>query len=324
MPQITLTQLALVTILIITCIVSSFSTDHNSRAIRNQIAEAKEQLAALRKEKGSKNEKIVEAEKSLTKLKEELSKVESFSYLPKLSGGESLSAKLRSSLPYIIMITVGVIVGAVVIVLIPIILIVVLFTLATFVGSSGLFSEFIRSESKALAVSVIPAGLYALTQVFVLLQLYGLFDLMFWVFDIVVVLTLVGVSMIFGKELQLEIVLVLVAILAVWDIYAVIFSPIMGTSISKLAYTLFSVLIPNGSGYSLIGGGDFFFSCLLVTSFTRRLKAVPVALVLLIGASVMGLILMMAITGQTMAPALPAVLAAGLVSVVYYRRRIRN
>lgn len=251
-----------------------------------------------------------------------MSRIEQFSYLPKLRGGESLSAKLRSSLPYIIGITIGVIVGAIVIMLIPIILIVILFILATFVGSSGLFSEFVRSQNRAFALSAIPAGLYALTQVFVLLQLYDIFYLVFWVFDIVVVLTLIGVSMIFGKELQLEIVIILVAILAAWDIYAVIFSNVMGANISKLAYTLFSVLIPNGNGFSLIGGGDFFFSCLLVTSFTRRLKAVPVALVFLIGASVTALIFAMAITGQTMAPALPAVLAAGLFSAIYYRRKL--
>jgi hypothetical protein len=158
--------------------------------------------------------------------------------------------------------------------------------------------------------------------VFVILQLFDLFYLVFWVFDIVVIITLIGVSVVFGKELQLEIVIIIVAILAAWDIFAVLLSPVMGLALSKFALTLPSVLVPTGNGYSLLGGGDFFFSYLLVTALTRRLKKIPVALIVSICASVMGLIVMMSIVGLRIAPALPAVLIAGLLSAAYYRKEL--
>jgi hypothetical protein len=324
MPDITIPQLALITILVFTCIITSVSTDHNTRAIRNQIARSKKQLANIKTRKGVQDGEIKEVQKSLNDLEKELAEARKSSFFPSLPQGGSLSAKIRSSLPYIAGIIVGVVVGAIAIMLIPIYVIVVIFTIAALVGSSGLLSEFVRGEKKALALSVIPAGLYALTQVFVLLGLYDLFDLVFWLFDIVVVLALIGVSMILGKELQLEIVIIIVAILTAWDIYAVLFSPIMGSAVANLGYTLFSVLIPSGTGYSLLGGGDFFFSYLLVTAFTRRLKVIPVALIILIGASVTGLVVVMAISGLKMAPALPAVLVAGLLATVYYRSDLRN
>jgi hypothetical protein len=324
MPGITITQLSLIAILVVTCIVTSYSTDHNARAIRGRIAQSRRQLAIMKAKTGIQDREVNEVQKSLNKLKRELSDAEKSSVLPSLPQGVPWSARIRSSLPYILGIIVGVIVGAVVIILIPLVVIVVLFTLATLVGSSGLFIEFVDSERKALVLSIIPAAFYALTQVFVLLQLYNLFDLVFWVFDIVVVLSLIGVSMILGKELQLEIVIIIVAALAIWDIYAVLLSPIMGAAVSTLGYTLFSVLIPTGTGYSLLGGGDFFFSYLLVTAFTRRLKAIPTALIVLAGASVTGLVVIMAIFGLKMAPALPAVFVAGLLAAAYYRNDLRR
>jgi hypothetical protein len=322
MPEIV--QIALIIILVLTCIVTSFSTGHNARVIRRQIKESQSRLAQLKRGKDSRISDVRELQKSLSRLEKELSNAEQSSLFPGLSSGESLLEKVRSSLPIIIGIVLGVMVGAIVIVLIPVILIIVLFTIAVFVGSSGLFSEFIRNENKALALSILPASLYAVTQVFVVLGLYQLFDMIFWIFDIVVVLTLIGITMILGKEVHLEIALILVAVLTVWDIYAVLFSNIMGSAISNLAYTLFSVLIPTGTGYALIGGGDFFFSYLLVSAFTRRLKRIPVALILLIGASVTALIVVMTVAGQRMAPALPAVLAAGLLSIIYYRKELRE
>lgn len=331
MSEITIPQLSLIIILVVTCIVTSFSTDYKARRIRNQIAQGQKQLAIMNNKKGVQESEINRVQKTLNKLEKELSQVEKSSFFPSLPQGGSVSTRIRSSLPYIAGIIVGVIVGAIVIVLIPIIVIVVIFTLATLVGSSGLLSEFVNSERKAIALSTIPAGLYALTQVFVLYRLYNLFDSVFWLFDIVVVLSLIGVSMILGKELQLEIAIIIVAILAFWDIYAVLFSPIMGEAVSNLGYTLFSVLIPSGTGglnnrmlYSLLGGGDFFFSYLLVTAFTRKLKAIPVALIVLIGASVTGLVVAMAIIGLKMAPALPAVLVAGLLAILYYRDDLKK
>jgi hypothetical protein len=322
MPGITITQLSLIIILVVTSILTSFSTDHNARAIRNQIAQGESQLALLKTKKGSRDSEVIETQKALVKLEKELSNVEQSSWFPAMPENGSLSAKIRSSLPYIVGITIGVVLGAVVIVLIPIIFVAALITLATFAGSSGLLLEFVRSEKRALTLSTIPAGLYALTQVFVILQLFDLFYLVFWVFDIVVVMTLIGVSIVFGKELQLEIVIIIVAILAAWDIFAVLLSPVMGLALSKFALTLPSVLIPTGNGYSLLGGGDFFFSYLLVTVLTRRLKKIPVALIVSICASVMGLIVVMSVVGLRIAPALPAVLIAGLLSVAYYRKEL--
>nr|MDO8099018.1 hypothetical protein [Candidatus Njordarchaeota archaeon] len=318
------TQLIIITIVVLSCVVAAYSTDHKARVIQKQINENKVRLSALKR--GSKEPKVEmkNIEKNLSKLRVELKEAEQ-SLFSLSSGGSSLIEKLKSSLPLMIGIIGGVIVGAILIVFVPIIVIVILYTIAAAIGSSGLLSEFTRNERRALALSAIPAGLYALTQILLVL---GLFDFVFWLFDGVILLTLIGVSIIVGKELPIEIVIILVLILSVWDIYAVLFSNIMGNAVSYLTFTLFGVLIPSavtprGIGYALLGGGDLFFSYLLVTAFTRRLKTIPVVLIGLIATSLLGLTIGMYILGIDMAPALPAVLAAGALSTAYYHKRLK-
>jgi hypothetical protein len=320
-----LTQLIIITIVVLSCVAVAYSTDHKARVIQQQINENKSRLSALKGRGKEPNAQMKEIKKNLSRLEVELEDSEQ-SLLSMSSEGSSLIEKLRSSLPLMIGIIGGVIIGAILIVFVPIIIIVVLYTAAAAIGSSGLLSEFTRSERKALALSAIPAGLYALTQAFLVL---GLFDFVFWLFDVVIVLTLIGVSIMIGKELPIEIVIVLVLILSIWDIYAVLFSKIMGNAVSYLTFTLFGVVIPtgvtpSGIGYALLGGGDLFFSYLLVTSFTRRLKTIPVVLIGLIAISLFGLTIGMYIFGISMAPALPAVLAAGLLSAAYYYKRLKK
>jgi hypothetical protein len=269
-----------------------------------------------------------ELERSLGKLREGLREAENSSLFPLDTKSGSLSEKIRSSLPYIIGITIGSVLGVLLIVYfhLPVILLVGLFTLATFVGSMGFFLEFTRGERKAVALSTIPAGLYVSTQILVIL---GLFDYVFWLFDIVVIITIIGASIIIGKELPLEVVIIIVAILSIWDIYAVLATNIMENAVLSLPNTLFSIMIPagltnGGLYYGLIGGGDLFFSYLLVTTFTRRLKAVPVVLVALIAASILGLTVVMVIFAARFAPALPSVLTAGLLSSAYYLKRLKK
>jgi hypothetical protein len=315
-----LTQIIIVAILVLTCIAAAFVTGYNSRVIRREIDENKTRLVELKRDSGKGHRaEIANLEKSLTRLKEELAEVEGSILFPSPSNNAPLYEKVRSALPYIIMIIIGVVVGAVVIVLVPVIILVVLFTVATFLGSSGVLLEFTRSEKKVMVVSTIPAALYALTQI---LNILGLFDLVFWLFDIVVVFALIGVSMILGRELPIEVIIIIIVILSVWDIYAVLFSRIMFTAVISLEHTVFSVQIPVGTGYGLIGGGDLFFSYLLVTAFTRRLKQVPLVLIGLITFSFTGLTVIMYVSGLGMAPALPSVLLAGLLSVAYYYRRL--
>lgn len=315
-----LTQIIIIAILVLTCVVTAFVTGYNSRVIRREIGENRIRLAELKRDSRRGHEaEIAKMEKSLTKLKEELAEIERSVLFPSSPNNAPLSEKVRSALPYIIGITIGVVVGAIIVVLVPVIILVVLFTIATFLGSSGLLLEFTRNEKKVVVVSTIPAGLYAFTQI---LNILGLFDLVFWLFDIVVVLALIGVSMILGRELPIEVVIIIIVILSVWDIYAVLFSKIMFTAVISLEHTVFSVQIPVGAGYGLIGGGDLFFSYLLVTSFTRRLKQVPVVLIALITFSFTGLTVIMYVFGLGMAPALPSVLVAGLTSAAYYHRRL--
>lgn len=315
-----LTQIIIIAILVLTCVATAFVTGYNSRVIRREIVENKSLLAELKRDSGRGHEvEIAKLERSLTKLKEELAEIERSILFSSKPNNAPLSEKVRSALPYIIGITIGVVVGAVIIVLVPVIILVVLFTIATFLGSTGLLLEFTRNERKVAVLSTIPAALYALTQI---LNILGLFDLVFWLFDIIVVLALIGVSMILGRELPIEIVIIIIVILSVWDIYAVLFSKIMFTAVISLEHTVFSVQIPVGTGYGLIGGGDLFFSYLLVTAFTRRLKQVPVVLIGLITFSFAGLTIIMYVFGLGMAPALPSVLVAGLLSVAYYYRRL--
>jgi hypothetical protein len=315
-----LTQIIIIVILVLTCIATAFVTGYSSRVIRREISGNKIRLTELKRDSGRGHEtEIVKMEKSLIKLKEELAEIERSVLFPSSPNNAPLSEKVRSALPYIIGITIGVVVGAVIIVLVPVIILVVLFTIATFLGSSGLLLEFTRNERKVVVLSTIPAALYALTQI---MNILGLFDLVFWLFDIIVVLVLIGVSMILGRELPIEIIIIIVVILSVWDIYAVLFSRIMFTAVISLEHTVFSVQIPVGTGYGLIGGGDLFFSYLLVTAFTRRLKQVPVVLIGLITLSFTGLTVIMYVFGLGMAPALPSVLVAGLLSVAYYYRRL--
>jgi hypothetical protein len=179
--------------------------------------------------------------------------------------------------------------------------------------------EVTRNERKVLAISAIPAALYALTQI---LNMMNLFDPVFWLFDSVVVFALIGVAMIIGKELPVEVAIIILAILSVWDIYAVLLSRIMVTAVISLEHTVFSVQIPVGAGYSLIGGGDLFFSYLLVTTFARRLKRIPVALIGLIAATLTGLTVIMYVSGLGLAPALPPVLIAALLSLAFYHDRL--
>lgn len=295
--------------------------------IQRQISENKAYLSALRRgEKEPSKAEMKDLEKHLSRLRGELKEAEQSSLFSLSPQGSSLREKLKSSLPLMIGIIGGMVIGALFIVRVPVIAIIVLYTLATAVGSSGLLSEFTSSERKALALSAIPACLYALTQAFLF---FGLFDYVFWLFDIVIVFTLVGVSIILGKGLPIEIVIILAIILSVWDIYAVLFSNVMESAVSYLAFTLFSVLIPSGVtplgiGYALLGGGDLFFSFLLVTAFTRRLKDIPVALIVLIATSLLGLTATMYVLGIGMAPALPAVLAAGVLSVAYYYKKLKK
>jgi len=284
-------------------------------------------LSALKRGgKESSKTEIKNLEKHLSGLRDELKEAEQSSLFSLSPERGSLREKLKSSLPLMIGIVGGVVIGALFIVLVPIIVIIVLYTIAAAIGSSGLLSEFTSNERKALALSAIPASLYALTQVFLVL---GIFDFVFWLFDIVIIVTLIGVSIILGKELPMEIVIILVLILSAWDIYAVLFSNIMESAVSHLTFTLFGVLIPSamtssGIGYALLGGGDLFFSYLLVTAFTRRLKTIPVVLIGLIAASLLGLTIGMYFLGIDMAPALPAVLAAGALSATYYYKRLKK
>jgi hypothetical protein len=242
--------------------------------------------------------------------------MESSSLFSSKSTDGSLSQKIRSSLPLIIGITIGVIVGAIVMVLVPTIILLILFTLATFVGSSGLLLEFTRNEKKILAVSTIPAGLYVATQIF---DGLGLFGVVFWLFDAVVIFTLIGVSLIFGKEFPIEAVIVMLIVLSAWDIYSVIYSPIIPNAVLKLQHMVFSLQAPGG----LIGGGDIFFSYLLVVVFARRLKKVPLVLIGSIAVSLAALVIIMYALEMAFAPALPSVLLAGLVSAAYYRNQLR-
>jgi hypothetical protein len=274
-----------------------------------------------RDNKESHSSQIKKLESSLDRLENELEEIEKPSLLPASSGNTPLSEKIRSAAPFIVMIIVGVILGAVLIVLVPIILLMVLFTIATFVGSTGVFLEVTRNERKVLVLSAVPAVLYAVTQI---LNVMNLFEPVFWLFDSVVVLALIGVAMIIGKELPIEIVIIILAILSIWDIYAVLLSRIMVTAVVGLENTLFSVQIPMGTGQlpALIGGGDLFFSYLLVTAFTRKLKEIPYALIGLIAASISGLTVIMYVIGLEFAPALPSVLIAALLSTVFYRGRL--
>ncbi|WXG46095.1 MAG: hypothetical protein WED05_05435 [Candidatus Atabeyarchaeum deiterrae] len=324
-----LTEAIIITIIVLSCLVVAYATDHKIRQAQKRIAETSTRIATLRRssQEGSKAN-MRELERSLGKLREGLREAENSSLFPLDTKSGSLSEKIRSSLPYIIGITIGSVLGVLLIVYfhLPVILLVGLFTLATFVGSMGFFLEFTRGERKAVALSTIPAGLYVLTQILVIL---GLFDYVFWLFDIVVIITIIGASIIIGKELPLEVVIIIVAILSIWDIYAVLATNIMENAVLSLPNTLFSIMIPAGltnSGlyYGLIGGGDLFFSYLLVTTFTRRLKAVPVALVALIAASILGLTVVMVIFAARFAPALPSVLTAGLLSSAYYLKRLKK
>jgi hypothetical protein len=203
-----------------------------------------------------------------------------------------------------------------VIVLVPTVILLILFTLATFVGSSGLLLEFTRNEKKILALSAIPAGLYVVTQIF---DGLGLFGVVFWLFDAVVIFVLIGVSLIFGKEFPMEGVVIMLIVLSAWDIYSVIFSPIMSNAVLNLPHTVFSLQAPGG----LIGGGDIFFSYLLVVVFVRRLKKVPLFLIGSIAVSLAALVMIMYALEMAFAPAIPSVLLAGSVSAVYYRKQLR-
>jgi hypothetical protein len=75
--------------------------------------------------------------------------------------------------------------------------------------------------------------------------------------------------------------------------------------------------------FSLLGGGDLFFSFLLVTTIARKLRSVPLALIGMIAASLLGLVVLMWTVNVPMAPALPAVSLAGVVSIVYYRKKLK-
>jgi tetrahydromethanopterin S-methyltransferase subunit B len=313
------TELIIIAILILTCFVTAFITGYNARAIRREIEETKARVLTLKKERTENHaSEIKKLEGTVRKLETELEEVEKSILFSTSSENAPLSEKIRSSASYIVMIIVGVIIGAVFIVLVPAILLVVLFTLATFVGSTGLLLEIIRNQRKVLALSTIPAALYLLTQIF---NMMNLFDLVFWLFDLVVVFALIGVAMIIGKDLPIEIAILILGILSIWDIYAVFLSRIMVTAVVTLEHTVFSVQIPTETGYSLIGGGDLFFSYLLVTTFTRRLKQIPLALVGLIAVTLTGLTAIMYVTGLGFAPALPPVLIAALLSMAFYHNR---
>jgi len=320
-------ELIIVVILVLTCLIAAFITGYNTRSIRREIKETKTHLSALRRDgTGNHNSEIKKLEKSIGKLENELNSVERSFLIPSSSEGAPLSEMIRSAAPYIVLIVVGVIIGAVIIVLVPLILLVVLFTIATFLGSTGLLSEIVRSERKALTLSAIPAALYALTQIF---NIMNMFDLLFWLFDIVVVFALIGVAMIIGRELPIDIVVIIIAILSVWDIYAVIFSPITPHAVNILGRTLFSVLIPAGTSssgmiYALYGGGDLFFSYLLVTAFARKLKQIPYVLIGLITASLIGLLVLMYLISLEMAPALANVMIAALLSIAYYHGKLNR
>jgi hypothetical protein len=312
-----LTQIILISILALTCFAVAFVTGYSAKVIRRQITENKARLSALKRGDGQIRESVVKKlENSLADLKKELQEMESSSLFSSQSTDGSLSQKIRSSLPLIIGITIGVIVGAIVIVLVPTIILLILFTLATFVGSSGLLLEFTRNEKKILAVSTIPAGLYVATQIF---DGLGLFGVVFWLFDAVVIFTLIGVSLIFGKEFPIEAVIVMLIVLSAWDIYSVIYSPIIPNAVLKLQHMVFSLQAPGG----LIGGGDIFFSYLLVVVFARRLKKVPLVLIGSIAVSLAALVTIMYALEMAFAPALPSVLLAGLVSAAYYRNQLR-
>jgi hypothetical protein len=297
-----------------------------------RIKEDKTRLSSLMRSKvnASKTE-ISELEKHLRALEKELEQVEQSELFPTSQEGSSLSEKLRSSLPLMIAVVVGAIGGALLAVFIPAVIFVVIITLAVFGGSLGLILEFTSSEKKALALSVIPMAAYVLTQVVLFtLGVEAFRSYVFWLFDIVIVLALIGVSIILGKQLPIEIVVILVLILSVWDVIAVIFTPVMATAVSTLTNTLPVLMVPagvtsgGGFAFSLLGGGDLVFSYLLVTTIARRLRSVPLALIVMIAASLFGLVVLMYALGAFMAPALPAVSLAGVASVVYYGKRLKE
>ncbi len=313
-----LTQIILISILALTCIVAAFATGYNARVIRRRITESKAHLSAMKRGDGEIRESDVKKlERSLANLKKELLEIESSSLFSSQSKNGSLSQRIRSSFPLIIGITVGVIVGAIIIVLVPTVILLILFTLATFVGCSGLLLEFTRNEKKALAISAIPAGLYVATQIF---DSLGLFNMVFWLFDSVVIFTLIGVSMILGKEFPVEAVIIMLVVLSGWDIYAVIYTPIMSNAVLILQHMVFSLQAPGG----LIGGGDIFFSYLLVVAFTRRLNKIPLVLTGLIAVSLAALVVIMYVLEMVWAPALPFVLLAGLLSTAYYHKQLKT
>jgi hypothetical protein len=314
------TQILIIAVIILTCLLTAFITGYNARAIRRRIKETKASISALKRDgTGSHVSEIRKLEASLDKLKNELEEAERSVLFSTSSENAPLSEKIRSAAPYIAMIIVGVILGAVIIVLVPTLLLIVLFTLATFVGSTGVFLELTHNERKVLVLSIVPAALYLLTQI---LNVMNLFDLVFWLFDSVVVFALIGVAMIIGRELPIEIVIMILAILSVWDIYAVFLSKIMVTAVISLEHTIYSFQIPAGTGYALIGGGDLFFSYLLVTAFTRRLKQVPLMLIALIAVTLTALTVIMYLFGLGFAPALPPVLLASLLSIGFYHSKL--
>jgi presenilin-like A22 family membrane protease len=324
-------QLIIVTVLILSCLVVAYATDHRSRKIQERIKEDKTRLSSLMRGqvKASKAE-ISELERHLKKLEKELKESEQSQLLPALPEDGSLSEKLRSSLPIMIAIIVGAIGGVLLVVYLPAVVFVILITMAVFGGSLGLTLEFTSSERKASVLSVTPTAAYILTQTVLFMLGKDAFMSIFWlVFDIVIVMALIGVSLILGKQLPIEIVIILVLILSVWDVIAVVFTQVMANAVSTLTYTLPVLIVPAGttSGgalvFSLLGGGDLFFSFLLVTTIARKLRSVPLALIGMIAASLLGLVVLMWTVNVPMAPALPAVSLAGVVSIVYYRKKLK-
>jgi presenilin-like A22 family membrane protease len=103
--------------------------------------------------------------------------------------------------------------------------------MAVFGGSLGLTLEFTSSERKASVLSVTPTAAYILTQTVLFMLGKDAFMSIFWlVFDIVIVMALIGVSLILGKQLPIEIVIILVLILSVWDVIAVVFTQVMANA----------------------------------------------------------------------------------------------
>jgi presenilin-like A22 family membrane protease len=324
-------QLIIVTVLILSCLVVAYATDHRSRKIQGRIKKDKARLSALMRSQVKTSEaEISELERHLKKLKKELKESEQSQLLPALPEDGSLSEKLRSSLPIMIAIITGAIGGVLLVVYLPAAVFIVLITMAVFGGSLGLTLEFTSSERKASVLSVIPTAAYILTQAVLFMLGKDAFISIFWlVFDIVIVMALIGVSLILGKQLPIEIVIILVLILSVWDVIAVVFTQVMANAVSTLTYTLPVLIVPAGTAsggalvFSLLGGGDLFFSFLLVTTIARKLRSVPLALIGIIAASLLGLVVLMWAVNAPMAPALPAVSLAGVVSIVYYRKKLK-